>query len=94
MSAVTRIGDPQLVMTGLKDLFGSEKGILCLLVIVAATVLTGLGQMNVEQWTTFVEIVFGTYAVGKTATGVAGIIVNRPGSGDPAAAPSTPSSGS
>jgi hypothetical protein len=73
-------------MGALTDLWKSERGLLCLVIIVAATVLTGLERMTVEQWTTFVELIFGTYVVGKTATGIVQI---RSGSAEAAPAAST-----
>lgn len=61
---------------GFLDLFKSERGIILLLLLVASTVLTAIGRMTVDQWTTFNEIVFGAYVVGKSATGVAAIITD------------------
>lgn len=55
------------------DLWKSERGFLAAIVIIAATVLAALAIMTVDQWTGFVQIIFGTYVFGKTATGVAEI---------------------
>lgn len=56
----------------------SEKGLLTVLLLIAATVLAGLGRMTIDQWTSFAEIVFGAYVLGKTATSVGISFANRP----------------
>lgn len=65
-------------MGALTDLWKSEKGLLCLFLIIAATVLASLGRMPIEMWYEFAWAVFATYVVGKTATGVASIIKGKP----------------
>ncbi len=56
-------------MGAITDLFKSERGLLAVAVIVAATVLCGTHQLTVDQWTTFTEWIFATYVAGKTITG-------------------------
>lgn len=65
-------------MQALTDLFKSERGILGLALLVAATTLTALGHMSIDQWQTFSMVVFGTYVAGKTASGVAYALTSRP----------------
>jgi hypothetical protein len=65
-------------MQALTDLFKSERGLLGLALLVAATVLTALGHMSIDQWQTFSMVVFGTYVAGKTASGVAYALTSRP----------------
>lgn len=60
-------------MGAFTDLWKSERGLLALSIIVAATVLTALGQMTVPDWKEIVIGVYGVYAVSKGATGVAQI---------------------
>jgi hypothetical protein len=77
-------------MGALADFWKSEKGLLTLAIIICATVLAGLNRMTTDQWTSFVQIIFGAYVVGKTATGVAQIVKGQPITGEapaPAAAP-------
>lgn len=54
-------------MQAIKDLFGSEKGFVAFSLLVAATVLTGIGKMTVDQWTGFCEWIsvafFGSHAL-------------------------------
>lgn len=74
-------------MGAIADLWKSEKGLLTLAIIVCATVLAALNRMTTDQWISFVQVIFGAYVFGKTATGVAQIV-----KGTPAQAPaSTPS---
>lgn len=60
-------------MTGIQDLFASERGLFGLLLVVAATALTGMGQMTVPQWQEFATWVFGIYVSGKSLTGAVGL---------------------
>jgi hypothetical protein len=73
---------------GIKDLWGSERGILALAIIVAATVLVAMGKMPVSDWETFVMGIFIAYAAGKTVTGAVQII-KGPAPAAPAAVPAT-----
>lgn len=65
-------------MQALTDLLKSERGLLGLALLIAATVLTALGHMSIDQWQTFSMVVFGTYVAGKTASGVAYALTSRP----------------
>lgn len=65
-------------MTGLKDLFASERGVLAIVVIIAATVLCALGRITDEQWLLFAGAVTGTLTISKTFTGVAEIKSGKP----------------
>lgn len=62
----------------LTDLFGSEKGIIALGLIIGSVVLVALGRMSVDQWTSYTQVIFASYAVTKTATTVGAAIANRP----------------
>ena len=52
------------------DLWRSERGLLCLVILLAATILAALNVLPVGEWKSLVLYVYGTYVVGKTATGV------------------------
>ena len=56
-------------MGAITDLWKSERGLLAVLIIVAASVLAGLDKMTVADWQTFVMGIFIAYAAGKTVTG-------------------------
>lgn len=86
-----------ITMGAIKDLFESERGLLAVVLAVAATVMFGLGRMTTDQWTTFATWIYTTYAAAKTATGVLAILRPAPAAGasptvsgpsaDPAPAP-------
>jgi hypothetical protein len=64
-------------MGAIKDLFESERGLMAVVLAVAATVLMVLNRMSIDQWTTFEQWVFGVYVAGKTITGATASIANR-----------------
>jgi len=49
----------------LRDLLTSSHGLFGLTLIVAATVLAGIGKMTVDQWTSFTEIIFASFVGGQ-----------------------------
>ncbi len=55
-------------MGAFKDLWESERGMLAILIILAASAFVLTGKMPVASWETFVMVIFGTYAAGKTIT--------------------------
>jgi hypothetical protein len=61
-------------MGAITDLWKSERGLLAVLIIVAASVFVGLDKMTVADWQTFVLGIFITYAAGKTVTGAVEIV--------------------
>ena len=56
-------------MGAITDLWKSERGLLAVLIIVAASVFVGLDKMTVADWQTFAMGIFIAYAAGKTVTG-------------------------
>jgi len=62
-------------MGALLNLWNSEKGLVGLLLLIAATVLTAIGRMPLDEWTEYTMVIFGTYVVGKTVQGVATTVV-------------------
>lgn len=75
-------------MGALKDYWESERGLLALAIIVAASVLVALGKMPVADWETFVTGIFIAYASAKTVTGAVQIIKGTAPAA-PAAVPTT-----
>ncbi|MGH7179221.1 MAG: hypothetical protein ACREJC_17725 [Tepidisphaeraceae bacterium] len=61
-------------MGAITDLWKSERGILAVAIIIAATVLAALSMMSVADWQTFVTGIFITYAGSKTVTGTVAIL--------------------
>ena len=74
-------------MGAITDLWKSERGLLAVVLSVAATVLAGLDRMTVDAWREFSLYVFGIYATGKTLTGAVAIMrgVTDPPAAEPAA---------
>ena len=61
------------MMNGIKDFFGSEKGIWgFLLPMVGATAMLVGGEVDAQQWMDFAKVMTGIYVSGKTATAVGG----------------------
>jgi hypothetical protein len=61
-------------MGALKNIWGSERGIVAVVLILACTVLTGSGDISPEQWLDYTKWIFVTYAAAKTVTGAATIM--------------------
>jgi hypothetical protein len=74
-------------MNALRDLFGSERGFLALVLVIAATVLTGIGRMTVSEWQSLVVWIFGIYVSGKTVTGAIDALALKGAPAQPAPAP-------
>lgn len=79
-------------MGAIADLWKSERGLICVVLIIAATVLCAIRVLEAQQWdqwSSFVKWVFITYTAGKTVTGTAQVL--KGGTADPeTAAPATP----
>lgn len=71
-------------MGAITDLWKSERGLMAVLIILAASILAGLDKMPVADWQAFVTGIFITYTAGKTVTGAAAIMKSTTG---PAPAP-------
>ena len=54
---------------GLKDLLASERGVISLAAILAATVLVALGKLSATQWLAFVQALVMALVASKTVTG-------------------------
>lgn len=57
------------LLGGIGSLLGSEKALAALSLIIASTTLVILGHMSVDQWTSYTEVIFGGYIIGKTVQG-------------------------
>lgn len=64
-------------MGGIRDLLANDKGILAILIIVAATILAGLGTLTIADWKTAVTTIFGFYAGATALHGSALAFANR-----------------
>jgi uncharacterized membrane protein YkgB len=69
-------------MGALKNLWHSEKGLAGGLLIVAATVLVGLGHMTSEVWVEYTKWIFGIFVAGKTVQGAVATISGKPAAED------------
>ena len=65
-------------MGAILDLWKSERGLVAVALIAAATTLCGLGIIPVEQWLDYTKWIFVTYAAAKTVTGAVGIASAQP----------------
>lgn len=65
-------------MGAILDLWKSERGLIAVALIVAATTLCGLGIIAVDQWLDYTKWIFVTYAAAKTVTGAVGIATSQP----------------
>jgi hypothetical protein len=63
-------------MDGIKGLLNSEKALAIFALIVAATVLTALGDMSVAEWKEYTMWLAGIYVSGKTVQGVAAVLAD------------------
>lgn len=57
------------MLTGIKSLLSSEKAIACGLLVIAATVLTALDKMTIDQWLEYTKWLAVIYVSGKTVQG-------------------------
>lgn len=65
-------------MGGLSDLWNSERGIIALVIIVAATVLCGMKIMAVSDWNQLALWIFGIFATAKTITSSVALFKGAP----------------
>lgn len=65
-------------MGALLDLWKSERGLVAVALIAAATVMTGMSIITVDQWLDYTKWLFVTYAAAKTVTGAVGLASSQP----------------
>ncbi len=65
-----------MIPSVVKNFINSEKAVAVGLLVIGATVLTALGDMSIVQWTDYTKWMATLYVGGKTAHGVAAVIVN------------------
>lgn len=65
-------------MGAITDLWKSERGLIAVALIAAATALCGLSVITVQQWLDYTKWIFVTYAAAKTITGSVGIVAAQP----------------
>lgn len=54
---------------GLLDLLSSERGTLCVLLVVISTILVIVGTLTADQWLDYTKWICVTLVVSKTVTG-------------------------
>lgn len=54
---------------GFKDLLASERGALCVLLVVASTALVIAGKLGVDAWLTYTKWIATVLVASKTVTG-------------------------
>jgi hypothetical protein len=54
---------------GLKDLLASERGALCVLLVLASLVLVVLGRLTVDAWLAYTKWIATVLVASKTVTG-------------------------
>ncbi len=62
-------------MIGLRDLFASERGVFCLVLVVAATILTAMKIITGADWMTFAKWLALALVASKTVTGATDRII-------------------
>jgi hypothetical protein len=80
-------------MGAIADLFKSERGLVTIALIIAATVLTTMSVLTAErwgQWSEFVKWIFITYTAGKTVTSSVSIVKGVTDTTPPIAVAATP----
>jgi hypothetical protein len=70
-------------MGAIADLWSSEKGVIAILLLVGATVLTALGRIDAQAWRDYTTWIFGVYASTKTLTSVGLAVAKRRESVEP-----------
>lgn len=58
-------------MDGIKNLLSSEHGVFGVLLIVGATTLCGLKIMTIDDWKSFAQVIFGTFAIAHVGVSAA-----------------------
>ncbi len=75
-------------MGAILDLWKSERGLVAIALIAAATVMNVVGRITTDQWIQFTQWIFVTYAASKTVTGTVAMLTSP--TPDPARAPVSP----
>lgn len=68
-------------MQGITDLLSSERGVFCIVIVVTAGVLAGLGTITGGDWLDFAKWITMTLVASKTVTGVAELVRKKPDAG-------------
>lgn len=76
-----------MLMQGARDLADSERGIFCLLLLVAATALAVLKIITGSDWLTFAKWLAVTLVASKTATGTIETLMGKSMAATPPPAP-------
>lgn len=68
--------------TGLSDLLGSERGVFCMLMVIACTVLVVTGKLDGNQWLDFMKYLVGFLVASKTVTRAVELHATKKGKAD------------
>ena len=63
-----------MIHEGIRDLFASERGVFCILLLVAVTLLAFFSKVTADQWIEFAKWLVTVLVASKTITGVASIV--------------------
>lgn len=78
-------------MGAIADIWKSERGLICVAILICATVLVVTGHLPIDGWTKIVMVVAASYMISKGATGVASIVKgSTPDASDVSADPDLP----
>ena len=58
-----------MIHDGIKDLFASERGVFCILLLIAATFLAFFGKVTADEWLAFAKWLATVLVASKTVTG-------------------------
>lgn len=67
-----------MTLGAITDLWRSERGLLCLALIIAATVLAAMSVLTTAEWLDYTKWIFLTYVVGKSVTSAVETIKGQP----------------
>jgi hypothetical protein len=64
-------------MAALTDIWHSERGLIGVALIIACTVLAGIGVVSSDDWLSYTWKIFGIYVGGKSVTGAVQAFVSK-----------------
>ena len=75
-------------MTGIGDIFKSERGVFTLLVLIMVTILTAIGKVTADQWIEFTKWLTVAFISGKTISHA--VETMKPQTSSPSPSPPSP----
>lgn len=77
-------------MGAIKDLWQSERGLVAIGLLIASTVLCGTHMITADQWVSYTQWVWISYAAAKTITGAAAMLTSQSNTAAVPASPAVP----